>query len=220
MARLSFMFSAAEAIAAVATARRPARAPASREKPSQRHAAAKKARTVDREDCVSSLEATPRTVEVLMSEVRYGIVFATMNEVFNGRMHRLMNWAVALGVGFTATGFIGHFADVGVRDFSQWWAFAWAAIGVVAGASNKVFNFAAKETAYRKAKQQFLDLEAKGWDMTAAALLRDLNKLIGDAPSGGRWLAEIAYNRTCEQLGRYEYKIPVPPFRRIIGATL
>jgi hypothetical protein len=160
------------------------------------------------EDMKSELGATPRTTEVLMAEVRYGIVFGEMNEVFNGRIHRFLSFlwmsAAALSAGSLVT-LIGKLDQSAVLP----WTITLGIVAALAGAAQKAFKFHEREAAFRTAKAAFQELEGRGWSMNQSALQKELAKLLKNAPAGGSWLAPLAYNRACRELGYPDVQMPV-----------
>lgn len=169
---------------------------------------ATKARGVKMTDQSDAVGAVPRTQEVLMAEVRYGIVFGEMNEVFNGRVHRLLSFlwicAAALTGGSLLT-IMGKLEPTVVLP----WTVALGIIAAVAGSAQKAFKFQEREALFRAAKKSFEDLEGRGWSMNHGALQKEIGKVRAGAPSGGSWLAPLAYNRACKELGHPEVQLHV-----------
>jgi hypothetical protein len=164
---------------------------------------------VKMDDSTKVNEAAPRTHEVLMAEVRYGIVFGEMNEVFNGRVHRFLSFlwisAAALTGGALLT-LLGRLDPT----IALPWTISLGIVAAVAGAAQKAFKFQDRETKFRETKAAFQEVEGRGWSMNQSALQKELAKLRAKAPSGGTWLAPLAYNRACRELGHPEVQMPVP----------
>jgi hypothetical protein len=155
----------------------------------------------------------PRTKEEMMSEVRYGVVFADMNESANAWLRGVSVFLTALCALLTTGGFAA-LALKAAPDYFLWWSLGLGAVAAVALAANKAFKFAEREEQFRAAKTAFQTLEGKGWCMEADSLDKELHQLRNKAPTGGRWLAELAYNRTCREIGHPEVRIPVPTLLR------
>ena len=149
-----------------------------------------------------------------MAEVRYGIVFGEVNELFNGQMHRILTMLTLVSTGFTVTGASGVLQILTQMDksFALTWTFCWLAIGVLAFAAQRAFNFKDKETRFKTAKNSFQHLEGLGWKIRSETLHKSLVNLRQNAPSGGDWLAPVAYNRACAELGYGdgEFQMDVP----------
>lgn len=159
--------------------------------------------------------ASPSSVENLMAEVRYAIVFGEMNEVFNGHVHRLLSFlwifAAALSGGSLLT-LLGKLEPSVVLP----WTIVLGIISAFAVSSQRAFKFQEKEVSFRKAKMEFQLLEGRGWSMSQEELQKTVAKLRSGAPSGGAWLAPLAYNRACNELGHSDFQIDVPTPTRIV----
>jgi hypothetical protein len=170
------------------------------------------------------LEAKPGSQEVLMAEVRYAIVFGEMNELFFGRLHRLLLAVVIFAGIIAASGGLGTLiakeaAAAGVTWLAplSFWSLLLAAI---AEALRRAFAFDKREAKFRKAKEEFQDLEGKGWSMAQGTLQKEIAKLRKNAPSGGSWLASSAFNRACEELGHPERHRRVAPHVQFLQHAL
>ena len=163
--------------------------------------------TTNRTD-VADNSNVPPTQDILMAEVRYGIVFGEMNEVFNSHLHRLLTFfSISSGLltGTSVLPIIGKISSEVVLP----WTLTFAVIAALAFAAQKAFKFSEKAEKFRKAKAAFQALEGTGWDMSRNDLQKEIAKLRKNAPSEGAWLAPLAYNRACVELGHSEVQIPV-----------
>lgn len=165
-------------------------------------------------------EAAPGTVPVLMAEVRYGIVFAEMNEVFYSRIHKFLMFLTILCGILSATGFVTLGAKLTSSQTMLVMSFGLAVVSAFAEAARRAYKLDSRAKEFANAKKTFQTLEGKGWAMTQRDLQKELAKLRGSAPAGGGWLANIAYNRACEELGHPEYHIDVSAPIRVLGAAL
>lgn len=165
------------------------------------------------------LEAKPGSVPVLMAEVRYGIVFGELNELFYAKVHKAMLFisilCVSLGAG-SLLGLLGKFDPTVVVA----WALSLAVLGAVANAAGRAFKFEKREADFKAAKVAFQDLEGRGWSMNQGTLDKEIKKLRKNAPAGGGWLAAYAYNRACRELGHPSFSMPVRGAARIIGSLI
>ena len=158
----------------------------------------------------AAIEPQAQTKEVLMSEVRYGIVFGSMNEEWNGRADKWLKTFSYAAVALTATGLLSVFSSVAGPSVTAIWTAAWAILGALAWSSRRGFEFEKREDEFKKAKKAFQTLEGKGWGLSREQLAREIAKLRNDAPAGGQWLAPLAYNKACRELGYPEKQMPVP----------
>jgi hypothetical protein len=160
----------------------------------------------------------PRTQEVLMAEVRFGIVFGEMNEVFNGRINKTLLFFTCLAGLLTAGG--GVLSILGKTDQSTVLVctLVLSIVTALAESARRAFKFHERETAYRKAKNEFIDLEAKGWSMNQGTLQKELAKLLKNAPAGGSWLSTLAYNKACREIGHPEVQMEVPSLTRLAAS--
>ncbi len=164
-----------------------------------------------------ALEAKPGTVPVLMAEVRYGIVFGEMNEVFNGRLHRTLKFVGLLCAGLSATSLLQILTKAIGTEAIAIWAAVFAVLAVVCTALIAAYRFDKRESEFRAAKAAFQELESKGWGMRQDLLSKEINKIRKTAPVGGSWLASAAYNRACEELGHKEYHREMPGVVRVLA---
>jgi len=162
-------------------------------------------------------EAKPGTVPVLMAEVRYGIVFGEMNEVFNGRLHRTLKFLGYLCAGLTATSLLQLVTKALGPEAIAIWSASFAVLGAVCAALIAGYRFDKREADFRAAKAAFQDLESKGWAMRQDQLSKEINKIRKSAPAGGSWLASAAYNKACEELGHKEYHRDMPGVVRLLS---
>lgn len=163
----------------------------------------------------SDLEAQPESQPVLMAEVRYGVVFGELNELFYGRLHRLLLAvsifaAILIAGGGVGTVIAKEAANLGLADFLKQVTFWSLLAGAVSESVRRAFKFDQREAAFRKAKEEFQELEGKGWSMALGTLQRELAKLRKNAPAGGEWLASSAFNKACQELGHPERHRHVP----------
>lgn len=161
-----------------------------------------------------------RTKEELMSEVRYGIVFASMNEDWNCRLRKAFNLLTYAAAGFSGVGAMALIGKLGGSDFATWWTAGWALLSVLSAAITKAYHFDKREAEFRKAKAEFESLEGKGWSLHHSDLQRQLGKLRAAAPNGGQWLAPLAYNKACTELGYPDVKMRVSCFANVLGHGL
>lgn len=155
-------------------------------------------------------EAAPRTPEVLMAEVRYGIVFGELNEVFNGRVHRFLSFLWIASAALTGGGGVVTLMNRVDPTVALPWTIGIGIVSALALAAQKAFKFNEREARFREAKRAFGVLEGKGWAMAVGTLQKEVAKLQANSPSGGWWLAPLAYNRACMELGHPEVQITVP----------
>lgn len=158
-------------------------------------------------------EASPAH-EVLMAEVRYGIVYGEMNEVFNGHLHRMLSFLSILA-GSLAGGALLTLLGKIDQSLVIPWTFGFGVVAALAFSAQKAFKFNERESKFRKAKAAFQALEGSGWSMTTKELQKKLAALRKDAPSEGIWLAPLAYNRACAELGHSDVHMPVSASARI-----
>jgi hypothetical protein len=164
--------------------------------------------------------ATERTPAVLMAEVRYGIVFGEMNEIFNGRLHRTLKFLSLVCGGLSAAGFLTRSTPAVGIEFLTWWSLFLGASSIVAGSVMLAFRFDERERRFCEAKKGFQTLEGRGWGLAQGTLQRELAKLLSHAPAGGDWLAALAYNRACRELGHPEVQMDVPATNRMFYGVL
>lgn len=166
------------------------------------------------DDKLNLPEAQPGSQEVLMSEVRYAIVFGEMNEIVNGRIHRLLTWitvfAAIMTVGGAAVVIGKAAASAGISQGLALATFILLVIAAAAEATKRACKFDQKEAAFREAKKNFQELEGRGWQMNQGNLAKEIAKLRAKAPAGGSWLASAAFNKACAELG-YPEKHRVEP---------
>lgn len=160
------------------------------------------------------VEARAPDEAVLMAEVRYAIVFAEMNEVVNMRLHKLCVWittfATILTVGGAAAVITKYAGAAGFTDALTAWTLVVALVAAAAEATKRSYKFDQQAEAFRKAKQAFQDLEARGWSMNLGSLQKEIAKLRKGAPSTGEWLASAAFNKACAELGYPERHRQMP----------
>lgn len=167
------------------------------------------------------LQTTPPSVEQLMSDVRYAMNFASMNENFNRRMDIFTRWLVGLSVAFTGAGAMAAFSKAELlSEIGPWWTLFWVLVSGVASVTRREVKFAEQQVAFEKARKAFNALYAKGWELTAPALSKEFHQLVGTAPTSGQWLAVPAFNRTCEQLEQLDARIQVGWWRSRLAASL
>ena len=165
-------------------------------------------------------EAKPGSIPVLMSEVRYGIVFGEMNEVFNRRVSGLLLFVVTLAGLLSAGGFISNLSKVLPSESVLWWSVGLGVLTALAQAARIAFKFREREADFRAAKRAFQELEGRGWSMNQNTLYKDLAKLRANAPSGGDWLASAAFNKACAELGHPERHRDMPRHVRFIASSI
>ena len=165
-------------------------------------------------------EAKPGSQPVLMSEVRYGVVFGEMNEVFNARMNGLLVFIITLCGLLSVGGFTTNLTKVLPQDSVLWLSIGLAVLTAIAHASKVAFKFKEREAEFRIAKKAFQDLEGRGWSMNQGTLYKELAKLRGAAPAGGAWLASAAFNKACAELGYPERHRDMPKYVRFIAARV
>ena len=170
-------------------------------------------------DTTSSAElgAKPGSQPILMAEVRYGIVFGEMNEVFNGRVNRILTFLWTIAAALSGGSLLALLGKVD-QSMVLFWTLGLAVISALALSAQKAFKFHEREGKFHSAKKAFQDLEGKGWSMNQGTLNRELAKLRANAPSGGTWLASLAYNRACNELGHPDFQIDVPPKVRWVAS--
>lgn len=161
---------------------------------------------------------SPPAQDVLMAEVRYGIVYGEMNEVFNGHMHRIFSFITILSGLLTGGSIVPLLGRVD-QEIVVPWMLAFGVITALAFSAQKAFKFNEREAKFRKAKAAFQSLEGSGWNMSKADLQRRLAALRKDAPSEGAWLAPLAYNRACAELGHPDYQMPVSAPAKIVWSV-
>ena len=168
--------------------------------------------------------ATPQakagSIPVLMSEVRYGIVFGEMNEVFNRRVSGLLLFVVTLAGLLSAGGFISNLSKVLPSESVLWWSVGLGVLTALAQAARIAFKFKEREAEFRAAKRAFQELEGRGWTVNQNTLYQDLAKLRANAPSGGDWLASAAFNKACAELGHPERHRDMPRHVRFIASSI
>lgn len=162
-------------------------------------------------------EAKPGSQPVLMAEVRYGIVFGEMNEVFNRRMNALLMFALTLAGLLSAGGFVSNLTKVLPGEAVLWWSVGLGVVTALSQAARIAFKFKEREAEFKAAKRVFQELEGRGWSMNQGTLYKELAKLRGNAPSGGTWLASAAFNKACEELGHPDRHRNMPPHIRFFA---
>ena len=165
-------------------------------------------------------DARPGSQPVLMSEIRYGIVFGEMNEVFNSRMNSFVVFASTLAGVLSASGVVAQVTKATSGDVAIWWALALGVLSAVAYAAKVAFRFKERERDFRDAKVKFQELEGRGWGMHQSALMKEVAKLRAGAPAGGSWLASAAFNKACAELGYPDRKREMPSHIRFIAARV
>ena len=161
-------------------------------------------------DPVVKFEAPPRTLEVVMAEVRYGIVFGEMNEVFNSRVHRVLNFLALAAVALSGAALLGLLKEVLQPSTVTWWAVGCIAVAALAKAADVAFRFKERANEFRAAKSGFQVLEGTGWSSNLNTVQKELAKLRSNAPAGGSWIAPLAYNKACKELGHPDVQMPIP----------
>lgn len=162
--------------------------------------------------------AAPGTLPVLMGEVRYGIVFADMNEAAYRFAHRALLFAGFVCAGLSGSAVVPLLSKSSSQETVVAWMLGLAALSVISFSARKAFRFDQRADAFQKAKSKFQLLEGKGWGMAPHDLQSRLATLRSDAPTGGQWLAAAAYNKACEELGHPEFQMPVPVPARLFGS--
>jgi hypothetical protein len=103
-------------------------------------------------------EAKPGSQAVLMSEVRYGIVFGEMNEVFNTRANSLLVFITSLATALAAGGFVSLLSKALDHETVLLWAIGAAIFGALSAAAKVAFKFKERAEQFRVAKKAFQDL--------------------------------------------------------------
>jgi hypothetical protein len=165
-------------------------------------------------------EAKPGSQAVLMSEVRYGIVFGEMNEVFNTRANSLLVFITSLATALAAGGFVSLLSKALDHETVLLWAIGAAIFGALSAAAKVAFKFKERAEQFRVAKKAFQDLEGRGWSMNQNTLTKELAKLRSNAPSGGGFLASAAFNKACAELGYPERHRDMPAYVEFIAARV
>ena len=165
-------------------------------------------------------EAKPGSQPVLMSEVRYGIVFGEMNEVFNHRVNSLLFFMLTLCGLLSAGGFITNLKGVLPGEAVFVWSVVLGAVTAVTQAARLAFKFKERAAEFRAAKKAFQELEGRGWSMNQGTLTKEIARLRANAPSGGDWLASAAFNKACAELGYPDRKRRMPAHIRFIAARV
>lgn len=218
MERFGLLLSAATAVTSNATPSRPTTEGSHSTRASKKTAG----QSLTPESRPMDLSPTsPKDVEHLMSDVLYAINFAKMNHVFNRRIHFALNCITAVGIALGGVTGLGLFSKVdGLREYAPMWSLMWFAIGAVAAAVRHYGKFDDLAKKYLAARDEFIDLELKGWDMSAKELQAAFGKIEKKYPASGYWLADAAYNRTVVALNHPEHRVPVPFVRRALAETL
>ena len=218
MERFNLWLSVAPAIAANSA---PARS-ASKVKRAKRSAEAEQENSLTPESRPMELGATtPKTVEHLMSDVLYAINFAKMNHVLNRRINIVLACVIAVGGALTGATGLGLFNKVEVfNEHAAIWTFGWFVVTAIAAAAKHYGQFGDLAKKYLAARDEFIDLEAKGWDMTAKDLQSAFNRIEKKYPVSGQWLADAAYNRTVVALNHPEQQVTMPRLRAVLAHTL
>lgn len=164
---------------------------------------------------------TPKTVEHLMSDVLYAINFAKMNHVLNRRINVGLACAIAVGGALTGVTGLGLFNKVELfSGHAGIWTFGWFMVTAIAAAAKHYGQFGDLAKKYLAARDEFIELEAKGWEMTAKELQAAFNRIEKKYPVSGQWLADAAYNRTVVALDHPEQQVPIPRLRAVLAQTL
>lgn len=169
---------------------------------------------------MKQVEASPGSIESLMADVRYGIVFGEMNEAFNNHIHHTFSFVWIFCASLGTTTFAGGSLLAWLGKFGyEYVAIASILLGGASAAARsmqKAYKFNERAAQFRKTKIEFQRLETKGWSMSIENLRSAIGKLQEKAPIGGSWVAPLAYNKACEELGYPEVKMPVPARTKIV----
>lgn len=143
---------------------------------------------------MTELNPTPqvRTVAIAVAEIRYGIEYGSVNEVFWRKLDTMASVCQAVA---GSLAFAGAFSPSG-----DLFKFAGAAIAVVS-ATQLVVKPMERAFAFRDARIKFHDLAKRAWDMPLRAIDAELEDLRAHAPRGSTLLAPIALNRVNRQMG-------------------
>lgn len=206
---------------AVAANSAPARS-AGKDKRAKRSAAPEQENSLNPASKPMELGATtPKTVEHLMSDVLYAINFAKMNHVLNRRINIVLACLIAVGAALTGATGVGLFNKVELfKDHVAIWTFGWFAVTAIAAAAKHYGQFGELAKKYLAARDEFIELEAKGWDMTAKELQAAFNRIEKKYPVSGQWLADAAYNRTVVALNQPGQQVRIPRLRAALANTL
>lgn len=143
---------------------------------------------------------SPVTHEVLMAEVRYGIVFGDMSEVLHSRINRTLLF-ITIFCGALSSGSLLTLLGKYTPEMVLPWTIGLFVVSALAESLRRGYDFGAKAKVYASFREQFQELEGRGWSMNQGSLLKELAKLRKNAPPGGGVLAALAYNRACRELG-------------------
>ena len=152
--------------------------------------------------------ATPpeRTLDIAVTEVRYGIEYASLNETFWRTADTWLTCCQAVAGAMALGGAFAHGTWLGAVGG-----------GLVAAVSGLQLALRPSDraTAFRDTRKQFHDLNKRAWGMSVIELDAALEDLRAAAPCGSSLLHRIARNNLAGKLGRPDLQEPLTRRERL-----
>jgi hypothetical protein len=128
----------------------------------------------------------------LVGHVQYGYWFNLLNEIVYSRISLVCNFMQLIaGTGAFFTAFGDHL------DLLKWFGLIVAVCALI----SILINPSVKAEQHKVAKENFLELESRAWNMQSADLQSQICLLRSKCPSGMDALGTLAFNRHVQSVG-------------------
>jgi hypothetical protein len=146
------------------------------------------------------MEQTHRTVSEAVTDIRYACLYGEMNERYWQRLDTVMNLVGALG---------GSSAIAGVLASNSTLSLVAGVAVAVASTLQLVLRPGNRSSGFRDTRREFLELEARAWNLSIVELDSARKRIEAQAPIGSRLLALPAWNASVRAIGREDLARPL-----------
>jgi hypothetical protein len=155
-----------------------------------------------------TVETPPRSIGAAVSDLRYAVEYASLNESFWSHVDASCNLLQAL---FGALALAGVLGDLGLVRY------AGGGLAVISGVQ-LALSPCKRTMEFRHARVRFHELLSKSGGMDVIDVDAQLELLRGAAPLGMRTLSRPAYNIVAEGIGKPEERYKLTAFERVLLA--